>query len=272
MQTRRTVTWLMPLRGLALSRVATGDFGDLIPIRGLSPDELQRFTDRRAAFEEVEEAGDGLGPVFNGTSCVGCHNVGATGGCSEVVETRFGAGAFDSLSEHGGSLIQTDGIGLSDRRVPAGIGPQGACNFVGEVVLAEATIVASRRTTPLFGLGLGDAVPDADLVALANQQKDETPKTAGQTNMVIDITTGEMAVGEFGWKSQLPNLRQFSGDAHLNEMGITTPMFPEENCPQGDCSLLACDPVPDPRCCVVQTASLAADRAPLCQVLGNPSL
>jgi parallel beta helix pectate lyase-like protein/di-heme oxidoreductase (putative peroxidase) len=183
-----------------------------------------------------------LGPVFNGTSCVGCHNVGATGGCSEVVETRFGAGAagafdspskhFDPLSEHGGSLIQTDGIGLSDRRVPAGIGPQclqlrrrGGSGRGDDRCLAPDHAV--------FGLGARGRRPDADLVALANQQKDETPKTAGQTNMVIDITTGEMAVGKFGWKSQVPNLRQFSGDAHLNEMAITTPMFPEENCPQG---------------------------------------
>jgi len=162
MQTRRTVTWLMPLRGLALSRVATGDFGDPIPIRGWSPDELQCFTDGRAASEEVEEAADGLGLVLNGTSCAGCHNVGAIGGCSEVVETRFGggvAGTFDSLPEHfdplsedGGSLIQTDGIGLSDRRVPAGIGTQGACNFVGEVVPAEAT--ADARPDPVGAAGV----------------------------------------------------------------------------------------------------------------------
>jgi len=61
--------------------------------------------------------------------------------------------------------------------------------------------------------------------------------------MVTDVATGEVAVGRFGW-SQVPNLLQFSGDAYLNEMGITTPMFPNENCPQGNCAMLACDPVP----------------------------
>src|ERR1043166_4253726 len=51
------------------------------------------------------------------------------------------------------------------------------------------------------------------------------------------------AVGKFGWKSQNPNLLQFSGDAYVNEMGITSPMFPTENCPNGDCSQLpACYP------------------------------
>jgi CxxC motif-containing protein (DUF1111 family) len=53
-------------------------------------------------------------------------------------------------------------------------------------------------------------------------------------------------VGKFGWKSQVPNLFQFSGDAYINEMGVTNPLFPNENCPGGNCALLACDPAPDP--------------------------
>jgi CxxC motif-containing protein (DUF1111 family) len=219
---------------LALTGSPGGDFGD--PIGGLSADELQRFSDGRAAFEAVEEVADGLGPVFNGTSCAGCHNVGATGGGSEFVETRFGAypnGAFDPLLERGGSLLQTDGIGS-----------QGACTFVGETVPAEATVVARRRATPLFGLGLVDAVPDAALIALARQQAQRRPETAGRPNMVVDVTSGAMAVGKFGWKGQVPNLLQFSADAYVNEMGITTPLAPDESCPQGDCALLACDPVP----------------------------
>src|SRR5262245_62743921 len=210
-------------------------FGD--PLPGLSADERARFHAGKDAFEEVEAPADGLGPVFNGTSCVACHNVGGTGGGSETTETRFGTvtdGSFDPMTERGGSLIQANGIG-----------PQGACTFAGEVVPAEATIVAGRRATPLFGLGLVDAVPDEELTALAQKQAHQRPETAGRPNVVTDVTTGRPAVGKFGWKSQVPNLRAFSADAYLNEMGITTPLFPEENCPQGDCTLLTCDPVPD---------------------------
>jgi CxxC motif-containing protein (DUF1111 family) len=212
-------------------RTALGD-----PLPGLSTEESARFDAGKDAFEEVEAVADGLGPVFNGTSCVGCHSVGATGGGSEIVETRFGTttnGAFDPLANLGGSLIQTDGIG-----------PQSTCNFVGEIVPGEATISAGRRTTPLFGLGLVDAVPDAKLIALARKQARWQPETAGRANIVLDIASGRMAVGRFGWKSQVPSLLAFSADAYLNEMGITTPFAPEENCPQGDCTLLACDPVP----------------------------
>ncbi|HWT84207.1 MAG TPA: di-heme oxidoredictase family protein, partial [Myxococcales bacterium] len=35
-----------------------------------------------------------------------------------------------------------------------------------------------------------------------------------------------------------------SGDAYLNEMGVTNPIFPDESCPQGNCALLAGNPAP----------------------------
>jgi CxxC motif-containing protein (DUF1111 family) len=231
--TRRRTTSLIAVFALVSTAAAT-DFGD--PLRGLTDEELQRFDGGKDAFEEVEGPADGVGPVFNDTSCVACHGVGGTGGGSERVETRFGrttAGAFDPMAEVGGSLIQTDGIG-----------PAGACTFVGEAVPAEATIVAGRRTTPLFGLGLVDAVPDATFFALARKQARWQRDIAGRPNVVTDIASGRHVVGKFGWKSQVPNLLQFSADAYLNEMGITTPLFPDESCPRGDCSLLACDPVP----------------------------
>jgi CxxC motif-containing protein (DUF1111 family) len=63
-------------------------------------------------------------------------------------------------------------------------------------------------------------------------------------SVVTDLSTNRLAVGKFGWKAQVPSLFQFSGDAYLNEMGITNPQFPDENCPQGNCNLLKCNPVP----------------------------
>jgi CxxC motif-containing protein (DUF1111 family) len=55
---------------------------------------------------------------------------------------------------------------------------------------------------------------------------------------------GKQAVGKFGWKNGNPNLLQFSADAYLNEMGITSPLFPNENCPQGHCDSLGFNPLP----------------------------
>jgi CxxC motif-containing protein (DUF1111 family) len=142
-------------------------------------------------------------------------------------------GQFDPMTEFGGSLIQTTGIGLYN-----------GVDFVGEVVPVQATISAGRRTTPLFGLGLVNAVPDATLQQLANLEQQFTPNTAGRVNVLTDQATGEPIAGRFGWKCQQGSLFTFSGDAYLNEMGITTPLFPSENCPQGNCALLAANPAP----------------------------
>jgi CxxC motif-containing protein (DUF1111 family) len=94
------------------------------------------------------------------------------------------------------------------------------------------------------GLGFVDAVPDADWQALADAQLRATPETAGRTNRVMNLSTGRLSVGKFGWKAQVPSLLQFAGDALVNEMGITNPLFRSEVCPQGDCWALDYNPVP----------------------------
>ena len=207
-------------------------------ISGLTKDEQARFAAGREVFVENETVADGVGPVFNDDSCGACHVSPATGGGGIRTVTRFGRrarGTFDPLAGLGGSLIQEQGIGA-----------QGACNYVAEVVPPVANVTALRRTTPLFGLGLVDALDDRTLLDLAARQRARTPATAGRARWVADAVAGGRRVGRFGWKAQVPSLLHFSGDAYLNEMGITTPFFPEENCPQGDCSLLRCDPVADP--------------------------
>jgi len=220
------------LGAVALSAAALADFGD--PLPGLSAGDAQRFEDGKAEFSAVEGVDEGLGPVFNEASCVACH-LGpgtAVGGTSQRLETRFGRtgldGVFDPLAGQGGSLLQDHAI----------------ANFVPEVVPPEATVIASRRTTPLFGLGLVDATPDNTFLAIALIQAIFSPSIAGRPSIVTDPVTQRPALGKFGWKAQVPSLFVFSGDAYLNEIGITNPIFPDESCPQGDCTLLAGNPVP----------------------------
>src|ERR1700682_868067 len=136
-------------------------FGD--PLPGLTADELALFEAGKAVFQETETVENGLGPVFNEASCVACHLGPAVGGSTGRFETRFGrrndSGAFDPLAAEGGSLLQDHAIGA----VPG-------FTFLPEMVPAAANVVAKRRTTPLFGLGLVDATPDAELRALAALQ------------------------------------------------------------------------------------------------------
>ena len=136
------------------------DFGQ--PLAGLPSDLVDRFNAGKAEFQSVETVAEGIGPVFNDVSCANCHSVAATGGGSAILETRFGTtaadGTFDPMTDFGGSLIQTQGIGAS-----------GNCEYLAEIVPPEATIAADRRTTPLFGLGLVDAVPDATFYAIVHR-------------------------------------------------------------------------------------------------------
>jgi CxxC motif-containing protein (DUF1111 family) len=209
------------------------------PLAGLTADELARFNDGRDEFEEVDDAAEGLGPVFTEAGCGTCHT-GPTGGTNGRIETRFGRwgpNGFDPLTELGGSLLQDHAIGLVttiDRQFV----------FVPEIVPPQANIKAGRMTTPLFGLGLVDAVSDATLLYLARLEARYLPSIQGTPHMVTEIKTGAMRVGRFGWKSQVPTLHQFAGDAYLNEMGITNPEFPDESRPQGNAAALAFNPLP----------------------------
>lgn len=208
------------------------------PLATLSASELSAFDDGKEDFTELETVNDGLGPVFNERSCATCHLAPVIGGGGNRLVTRFGTqtnGVYDPLAQLGGSLIQDHAIGGRDGS------PH---NFQPERVPREATIVTRRRTTPLFGLGLVDATPDSDFIAMAALQSARHDGTAGRVNMVDNLSAGMKTVGKFGWKDQNPTLFQFAGDAYLNEMGITSPQFPSENCPQGNCAELAFNPAP----------------------------
>jgi CxxC motif-containing protein (DUF1111 family) len=211
------------------------DFGE--PLRGLTPDQLARFEAGKEDFEEEETPADGLGPVFNDTNCAVCHVQGGIGGAGELVETRFGRrnrdGTFDPLTRFGGSLIQNQGI------------TNGDCEQPPEEVPAEANVVAGRQTTPLFGLGLLDAVPEATLLDLQDPRDRNRDGISGRVNVVTSPATGRPEVGRFGWKAQVPSLFVFSGDAYLNEMGITNNLFPTENAPLGG-PIVCDDAIPEP--------------------------
>jgi CxxC motif-containing protein (DUF1111 family) len=209
------------------------------PIGGLAGADLARFADGQDEFEEVEGVEVGLGPVFNEASCTACHSA-PIGGANGRMETRFGRSSFDGfdpLASRGGSLLQDHAIGAVTMNGKT-------YTYTAEVVPGLANVKAGRITTPLFGLGLVDAVPDGAFLDLARYQARYFPATAGVPNMVTEIRTGALRVGRFGWKGQVPTLHQFSGDAYLNEMGFTSPEFPLENDPQGNHGALGFNPVP----------------------------
>jgi CxxC motif-containing protein (DUF1111 family) len=202
------------------------------PLQGLTTAELTSFRDGLTDFRQVETIDSGLGPIFNDVSCIVCHGAGGAGGASRRTVTRFGKttnGVFDPMTAQGGSLLQARAIDPAFR----------------EVIPSDANTIAHRVTTPLFGAGLIEAIPDATLIAAAAAAKPDGVK--GHAALINDVTTGSQRVGRFGWKNQQATLLAFAADAYVNEMGITNRFFPEENAPNGNTALLArADQILDP--------------------------
>ena len=192
---------------------------------------LRSFNDNRFIFEEVENIQDGLGPTYNAQSCRECHQNVVTGGASQVAELRSGRSEngefFESL---GGTLIH------SRATYP---------DIVEQLTPADNTRTF-RISTNTLGNGFVEAIANSTLLAIRSKQPEAMRGTAV---MVPVLEAGSKArIGRFGWKGQHASLISFSADAYLNEMGITTPLFPEENTSNGRYVGYGSgyDPVPDP--------------------------
>lgn len=225
-------------------------FGD--PLPGLSSTEATRFTLGLAQFDSAEGIADGLGPIFNAQKCSVCHTQPlkvsgdpAIGGASAVTETRFGASfvnsTFNPLPNEGNTLLHQMAINIATQ----------------EVVPQDATIVAHRKTTPLFGAGLIDAIPDAAILANAGVNKGDGIK--GTVAILTDDVTkliGTNKVGRFGWKNQQSTVLAFAADAYLNEMGISNRFFPNDFAPDGDTARLNAAEPPGLSATVAQDAPM----------------
>ena len=216
--------------------VAQPRMGD--PLVGLTQDQLDRFFIGKESFSRVFTAEEGLGPIFNNDSCASCH-LNPVGGPGTVTVTRAGfidrRGNFDPLEELGGSLFQQESI----------------TEDCAEVVPREANVIAFRVTNGMMGYGLVEAIPDADIEALADPDDDDGDGISGRVHMVgalEDPPDSPLHVGRFGWKAHAATMMTFSAGAALFEMGITNPFLPDDLDPNGidPPELADCDFVADP--------------------------
>lgn len=222
---------------------ATYTVGSALP--GLSPQLLQLFVNGQATFNKNFTAAEGLGPIYNEISCVTCHAAGAPGGgdplgpgATQFNVTHFGfdnQGYFDPLRDLGGLVIQKKTI--RDTSHPD-------CTMAGELVPSVANAVSIRNTPPVFGFGLLDAIPDAEILKRQGLNLDGVNGFAnwGMELQALDpepITGTPLAnyglprVGRFGWKSQTATLFQFSAEPFNIELGVSSPFFPQEFTPAG---------------------------------------
>src|ERR1700730_9141290 len=204
-------------------------------------------------FKEIDALPQ-VGPIMNGVSCAGCHSQPAIGGgglfINEIrVRNNIQPGpvhifAVDNFLRNGpqmqgNTLVFPKGIQGEPQGCPiTAPGCQlSACqqeeaaktNYSTTLVTCDWTsadfpsggnCVVGRSALPLFGDGLVEAVSDDTFDQIA---KSEPPQIQGTVKMVTESFTTVAFAGGFGWKDDHATLRGFSGDAYLNEMGITNP-------------------------------------------------
>jgi CxxC motif-containing protein (DUF1111 family) len=220
----------------------------------LNSNEISFFTQALALFNAVSSVtgtepgalGPGLGPTFNGNSCVMCHAQPAAGGSSPGLTSKQNAvpNPQVAMATHYGarnavpSFITTNGPVREARFVSDG-GVHGLFTIQGRTdapgcILAQPDFTAEladnnvifRIPTPLFGLGLVENTPDTALQAnlAANQSTKTSLGIAGEFN-----TSGnDGTITRFGWKAQNKSLLVFAGEAYNVEEGVTNENFPNK--------------------------------------------
>ncbi len=217
------------------------------------------------------QASDGLGPLFNARSCMSCHlNDGRgkppEGGVSATsMVLRLSRPAATPEEQRGITEAQIVnfpdliyGHQLQDLAVP-GLPSEGkmAIRYTeepvalgdGETVLLRrptyevtdlgygpldpATTLSPRVAPAMIGLGLIEAIPEADILAHADPDDANGDGVHGKAAIVRDHRTGKVALGRFGWKAQNASVRDQSADAFSNDIGISNPDRPD---PHGDCT------------------------------------
>ena len=214
------------------------------------------FLGDKAIFEEVEVAADGLGPVYNAQSCSECHQNPVTGAISQVTELRAGHTVGTTFYDApGGSLINLRGIPTPNyngdprksAKVQERVPPLYTAGIIGggPAITAEEPTRTFRTSLNTLGDGFVEAIADGTLIAIANNQPGTTGNEVHGLVINVPVLEANLAnpsacddpnnpncirrVGRFGWKNQHASLVSFSGDAYLNEMGITNLLVPNEN-------------------------------------------
>ena len=194
--------------------------------------------------------GDGLGPVFNASSCAACHQQGGIGGSGSqehnvTVFTRapkpgadatrgvihqfaIDAASQETLQNISAQFPKKSRPTLADLQavLPKPANPAAGVQTIRNA--ADPGIDIGQRNTPaLFGASVIDAIPDAAILANERNQ---------HLKLGLSVLNGEQLpagraaklsrkrVGKFGWKANIGNLPEFVRVACTNELGLGNPL------------------------------------------------
>ncbi|MFA0568998.1 di-heme oxidoreductase family protein [Vibrio gallaecicus] len=221
------------------------------------------------------DARDGLGPLFNTNGCQNCHIKDGRGHAPEAGDKHAvsmlvrlsipaeTAAQRQAFIRDGGIPEPTYGGQLQDFALQ-GVKPEGKVNISYTEVpvkFDDGTVVSLRKPSltitelafgdmhpktefsarvapPMIGLGLLESIPEKTILGFIEQQKSENLGVSGKANKVLDVQTNELTLGRFGWKAGQPNLMQQNAAAFNGDLGLTSNLFPNENCTanQSTCS------------------------------------
>lgn len=233
------------------------------PAPNLSKESMAMHTEGDAAFEATfitspAPLNGGLGPIFNNTSCNGCHVRNGRGLPIELGQ-KFSSMLFristNEADTHGEpKSIAGFGDQIQDRAI-FGIAPEAAINLSyqdsvvvmsdGEKVILHVphyTVqnsykplpsnlkISPRVAPPVFGLGLLEAISEQDILKNADEQDTDKDGISGKPNYVWSHLQKKKVIGRFGLKSNQPDLYQQTAAAFNGDMGITTSMFMNQPC------------------------------------------
>ncbi|MDE0523589.1 MAG: c-type cytochrome [Boseongicola sp.] len=221
-------------------------------------------------------ASDGLGPLFNARSCQRCHVKDGRGhppsgpddnAISMFLQISIPGTQDDGIEEIEGYLATlpdpTYGTQLQDFSLaghPAEYSLQIEYEEI-EVPLAGGEVAHLRRPTytaanlgygplhpkamlsprvapQMIGLGLLEAIPTADILALADPDDADGDGVSGRANVVWSVEFDQPMLGRFGHKAGTPTVRQQAAAAFSGDIGISSPLFPA---PWGECTEVQAD-------------------------------
>jgi CxxC motif-containing protein (DUF1111 family) len=200
----------------------------------------------RATFEVRDEIKDGLGPVYNAQACSECHQNPISGSVSQINELRAG-----HLDEFGNFVDAPGGSLINDRAIDPKIQERVPPLFSAGIEKDEP-VRTTRTSLNLLGDGFVEAVPNEFLLNIAANQPNDAASGHLVHGQAIRVPIEEIMpdqrrrcrIGRFGHKDQHASLLSFSGDAYLNEIGITNRLFLMENTSLGR-DVSAFDPIPN---------------------------
>ncbi len=210
---------------------------------------------------------DGLGPLFNAQSCSGCHSNDGRGTAPENNQWSTPSLLFrlslpgkgphgepvpvpaygDQLNPLALSQIPAEGNVFVTYKNIQGKYPDGTpfeltephyrFDKLGYGPLPDNFLFSPRLAPQIIGLGLLEAIPEEDLLKLADPGDLDHDGISGRPNRVWDVKNKKVAMGRLGWKANQPSVEQQDAGAFLGDMGVTSPLFNEQNCmaPQTAC-------------------------------------